>query len=117
MPINQAKALIDEYLRRLAECSVCDGSGRFSFPLGMELDHLLDRSGNEIRNPYVRAGTPGTCPGCGGKQHDPEFFAWHCFNESKLDRCDNNRDQVTALREEHATCGYRLMILLDDAPQ
>jgi hypothetical protein len=124
MPLPTADALIDAYLRELARCPVCDGSGRTTFGRDTTVGPMMTGAGSPASQDrrYVPAGTEASCPRCGGDDPltsgvgDPEFVAWHCVVGERDSLCQGDRKQHEERRSVHADCGWRIVLPLSESP-
>ncbi len=114
--VVHARRIITTFTEKLAMCSMCDGTGEFTFAhdVDLALRDALHKplAGREFT--LVKAGTEGDCPRCGGTRFDPEFVAWRCFSELIEIRCREAQRKTGPDRKPHAHCGYRVMLPFDD---
>jgi hypothetical protein len=118
--LDQARLIIREFLTGLALCSMCGGSGEFTFERAMtfELDDLSAPGRKDER--VVPAGTTAPCPRCRGRYDrdaagDPEFVGWRCVQGSRAIDCHNERARGDEHRAGHAECGYRVFLPLPES--
>jgi hypothetical protein len=109
--VEDAQAIIQEFLTQLARCPVCDGTGMFTFASDVKID-ARDPTGHPLVDARVDKGTTTSCPCCGGEKWDPEFVAWHCFRGDRNSDCQHDKNGDKGRREPHANCGYRVMLPL-----
>jgi len=110
--VDQAKAVIDEYLLRLAKCPVCNGSGDFTFGQKTAVK-AEDRHGNAVAGGVtVPAGTDSRCPLCGDGSGDPKFVGWHCLRGDDDYRCQRAKERRDTSDGDHSACGNRLILKL-----
>ncbi len=107
MTVEQAQAIIQEFLTQLARCPVCDGSGTVTFGQSAAVD-MTDTRGQPADR-FIPAGTSGTCPYCDGKG-DPEFVVWSCVHENDGQDCRPYKNGGSGGHEDHADCGYRITL-------
>jgi hypothetical protein len=113
--VDQGRAVIREFLVQLAQCPLCDGTGRYTFDREVQVD-AKDSHGVEIRSSYVSAGTVGLCPKCVEGNGDPEFVAWHCTLGKDDHDCRASRERGNGPGEDHDDCGFRLCIRIPSDP-
>ena len=78
--LEQAKAVIQEFLTQLARCQVCDNSGKFTFGHETTIAQDVKRFGGYLSEERtVSEGMTSACPACGDGSGDPVFVKWHCF--------------------------------------
>src|SRR5271157_974936 len=73
--VEQAAAIVGEFLRRLTSCSACDASGAMTYGRDVTLIGPGTHGESKLQ---MRAGMEGLCPRCGGSNGDPEWVKWFC---------------------------------------
>jgi hypothetical protein len=116
-----ATAVINEFLRQLARCPTCEGSGQVEFATSMEFRVGEHGRGNALQYQFIPAGTVGDCPRCGGADGfdgwDPAHVAWRCLCEMTKQQCVESRRSEGSRAADHARCGYRITIELEGDSQ
>lgn len=115
LSLDDARNVVREFLRCLVLCPVCAGSGEFIF--GRDVELRLDDVYARDQLHRILAGTAGPCPMCRGREEneavgDPEYVAWHCVQGNGDDRCASDRTQEEDRRQQHQSCGWRVMLPL-----
>lgn len=133
--VSEADAglIIEEFLRRVAVCSVCGDTGRFAFSRDVEKVPVMnpDAPLNEPLSRTVKAGTKTSCPRCGPSgegRGDPAFVKWRCDEGKDMEVCQRKKEEEEEARELeeaeyepqpgddpgplHEKCGYHLELPL-----
>ena len=115
--ISEAHSIIQEFLAQIIRCPACDDTGSIVVGHNVSIP-TVDHLGQSVTDPLIKAGTVGRCPTCGGTdrkgrtRHDPEYVAWHCFARAAEQECRAAKDDPTRIDEQHAACGYRIVLPL-----
>lgn len=104
---EQARAVISEYLTRIARCQVCGDTGRFRFDLPLTM--RIAETGSAMK---ANVGDETDCPRCGppvdgSGAGNPSFVRWYCANYKTVNAC---RAARTDGDPDHAGCGPRIML-------
>jgi hypothetical protein len=123
--VEQAWAIVAEFLTRLVVCGMCGGVGKFTAGHGFTYPtpaELRSYTGNGVT---IAAGSEWDCPQCGAHDRDqavgkdPRFFAWLCLVGDTEYTCRAEQRRPDVKHPRHGDCGYRLMLPLSflDAAQ
>jgi len=118
--LDDVQLILSEYLTQLATCSMCGGEGRFTCGRKTELI-LLNEAGDRCEQRFIKQGTTGPCPQCGGPVTadgggtDPDYVAWHCTEGSDDASCHSCQHGDRNAKRAHAKCGFRVMLPFDPA--
>jgi hypothetical protein len=119
LTVDDARKVIAVFLRELARCPVCDGSGSFVFGRDVVVETTEDDGRRGRAEQYVAAGTAGSCPCCGSRdpeasgKGDPEWVAWHCVQGERDETCRRDSKEHEERRNGHAACGWRVLLPAD----
>jgi hypothetical protein len=109
--VDQAAAIVGEFLRRLAVCSACMDAGTIVYGRDVTLMGPGTHGESKLQ---MRAGMESACPSCGGSNGDAEWVKWFCAVSDQRGYGTPCRPGATGRDDgEHTTCGWRLILPLD----
>jgi hypothetical protein len=113
--VDQATAIVKEFLARMALCPACDGSGDLEVGRETERTATLRNGDQGSHTVRLESGSLGPCPRCGGAHGDPDWVYWVCLVASRYGyglSCDP-RGVPRGQEDRHSQCGWRLALPLD----
>jgi len=111
--VEDAQLVIRTFLREIARCPVCDGSGHLTWARPVHLTKT-DQSRRTYEDQYVAEGTESTCPLCGDRdpamaaKGDPAHVAWVCRNGDRSEECRRQTGH-----NGHSGCGWMVVLPLE----
>jgi hypothetical protein len=106
--VEQARDVVAKFLAQVVQCSVCNGTGTFTFLRDFK---TAKTHGKRLGDRTILAGTTVQCPLCVGERLDPRYIGWHCVREHGYERC-----AADSRSEDHPGCGLRVMLPLPNHP-
>lgn len=111
--VEQVRLILDEFFSQLAVCSVCGGSGVFTYDRRTTVTVATGNGGTEPRS--IPKGMKLPCPRCvmsGSPRTDPDFVAWVCLDDQTSLSCRNEPRNLEP-EPDHSHCGLRLFLPFD----
>lgn len=117
LSLDEARKVVEEFLLSLARCSMCGGSGEFTFGRDVRFQVVDPFRSQAKEERVIPDGTRTPCPACRGSEGneapgDPEFVAWHCLSGDRDDDCHAMKRRADDLGDSHASCGWRIVLPL-----
>lgn len=104
---RQAAMVIDEVLRQLGKCDLCQDTGRFTFTKSVSVE-LRHSGGHGGYAGYLPAGTETDCPRCLDGDGDPRWVGWYCVYDSR--DCALRHRREAGWAADHPDCGWRVRL-------